>query len=62
MENKGTIMSMVKRLFFEKSKRLEKKELTPLQIEFKEVIKKVALFFFRTRLRVECGWVTIFNQ
>lgn len=40
MENKGTIMPMVKRLFFEKPKRLEKKELTPLQIEFKEKCKQ----------------------
>lgn len=40
MKNKGTIMPMVKRFFFDKPKRLEKKELTPLQIEFKEKCKK----------------------
>lgn len=47
MKNKGIIGSMVKRLFFEKPKRLEKKELTPLQIEFKEKCERypiVAVF------------------
>lgn len=40
MKNKGIIMPMVKRLFFEEPKIVEKKELTPLQIKFKEKCKK----------------------
>lgn len=40
MKNKGTILSIVRRIFFEEPKKEETKELTPLQIEFKEKCKK----------------------
>ena len=53
MENKGTIMPMVKRLFFEKPKRLEKKELTPLQIRFKEKCEKYPIIAVFTKYNGE---------
>lgn len=40
MKDEGIISSMVRRIFFEEPKKKEKKELTPLQIEFKEKCKK----------------------
>lgn len=40
MEAEETTGTMVKRFFFAKPRRLEKKELTPLQLEFKEKCKK----------------------
>lgn len=39
-ENKGTISPIIRRIFFEEPKKEETKELTPLQIEFKEKCKK----------------------
>ena len=39
-ENKGTILPIARRIFFEEPKKEETKELTPLQIEFKEKCKK----------------------
>lgn len=53
MENKGAIMPMVKRLFFETPKRLEKKELTSLQIEFKEKCEKYPIIAIFTKYNGE---------
>lgn len=40
METRETTVTMVKRFFSDKPRRLEKKELTPLQLEFKEKCEK----------------------
>ncbi len=53
MENKGIILPMVKRLLYEKPKRLEKKELTPLQIEFKENCEKYPIIAVFTKYNGE---------
>lgn len=53
MKNKGTILPIVRRIFFEEPKRLEKKELTPLQIEFKEKCEKYPIIAVFTKYNGE---------
>lgn len=49
MENKGTILPIVRRIFFEEPKKEETKELTPLQIRFKEKCEKYPIIAVFTK-------------
>lgn len=53
MKNKGTILPIVRRIFFEEPKKEETKELTPLQIEFKEKCKKYPIIAVFTKYHGE---------
>ena len=53
MKNEGIISDMVRRIFFEEPKKKEKKELTPLQIEFKEKCKKYPIIAVFTKYHGE---------